>query len=212
MILSIKKTYEIFATAVVTFGLIVQFFIIKDRVDIDGMSWFASFKMSLSYMTIWTNILVCVTLWNLALDKKNFLTTHSSLSAIVVYILIVGVVYHFALSHLWHPTGKIWVTDKIFHYISPALFTIYWMLFEPKEKMSYNQSIKWLWYPAIYATLTLVNGLITNEYAYPIFNLKTMPVFDVVRNTFLTLATYSVFGLIIIGGNNLRTKKDNILK
>lgn len=202
MNISLKKSFEFIATSILTFGLIVQFFIIKERVDVDGMTWFSSIKMSFLYMTIWTNILVCVTFWNLLLNRKNLLTRHSSMSAILVYILIVGIVYHFALAHLWNPTGKLWITDKIFHYCCPVMFTTYWLFFLPKERLPYQKSLIWLWYPVVYAMLTLVHGLLTKQYPYPIFNLETMPVVDVLRNTMLTYVTYLVFGVIVITVNN----------
>lgn len=203
---SFRKISEVSMALVLTIGWILQALIIKDRVT-EGMTWGQSIMVSFAYMTIWTNTLLCVTFWCLALEIKNKLTSFEFLNALVVYILIVGIVYHIVLASYWTPTGKLWYTDKIFHTISPIGMWLYWILFVPKRILSYASSLKWLWYPALYATTILVISLYTGQSPYPIFDWNKLSVTEVALNGTITMSTYWVMGMLIIFINNVAAKK-----
>ncbi len=206
MNISIKKSYQIFCTIIFAIGFIYQFLVIQERVGVDGMTWFQSIAKTLSYMTIWTNIILFITFILLTFNKINhFKPSHSS--ALLTYIAIVCVVYHVALAHLWTPTGYLLVTDRIFHTYGPLLYLIYWLFFTKKAPLDYTLSLKWVWYPTVYTIFFMTLGLTTHNYPYPIFNLDTLPFSIVFRNLFLNLMTYIVFGIIIIATNNFISKK-----
>ncbi|HUH72997.1 MAG TPA: Pr6Pr family membrane protein [Chitinophagales bacterium] len=206
MNISIKKSYEIFCTIIFAIGFIFQFLVIQERVGIDGMTWFQSIAKTLSYMTIWTNIILFVTFILLTFNKINHFKP-SYFSALLTYIAIVGVVYHVALAHLWTPTGYLLVTDRIFHTYGPLLYLIYWLFFTKKTPLDYTLSLKWVWYPTVYTIFFMILGLTTHNYPYPIFNLDTLPFLTVFRNLFMNLMTYIVFGAIIIATNNFISKR-----
>lgn len=202
MNISTKKSYEIFSTLVLAIGFIYQILVVKERVDTGEMTLFASIFKTLSYMTIWTNLILFITFALLTFNKIER-SNQSYFSAVLTYISIVCVIYHVALAKYWTPTGYLYITDKIFHTVSPALYLIYWIAFTKKSPLEYSQSFKWLAYPAVYSTFFLCLGLITHNYPYPIFNLDTLPFLTVLRNFTFTLITYIVFGVAIIGVNNL---------
>lgn len=202
----LKKVFEYIIAIVMTIGWIIQIFVIRDRV-IEGMTWAQSIGLSFCYMTIWTNTLIWITFWNLALNRENNLTSKNWLHALLVYILVVGVLYHIVIAPLWTPTGYLLYTDKIFHSFSPIALTLYWIFFIPKTSTPYSTCFKWLWYPTLYASVVLAVGLNTGKYPYPIFDLNQLSVAQVALNGALTLLTYIVFGGIVIVINNFMAKK-----
>ncbi|MCO5249571.1 MAG: Pr6Pr family membrane protein [Chitinophagales bacterium] len=197
-----KKVYEIIAALVSSFGLIVQWIIIQERAVSQGLSFWTSAKISILFMTIWTNVLICALFWLFVFNVKNSLTTIQAKSAALTYILIVFTIYHFFLAGYWNPTGKVALTNLIFHYIVPAIYTLYWLLFTNKKPLPYQRTFVWLWFPAVYAAVIFTHGYFTKIYPYPIYNLEMMPTNIVIRNVVLTLVAYLVFGLSIILLNN----------
>ena len=76
-----------------------------------------------SFFTILTNILVACCFTLLAIGKKqSFLTKPSSLSAVTVYILVVGIVYNLLLRSTWNPQGLQKVVDELLHSVIPFYF------------------------------------------------------------------------------------------
>jgi hypothetical protein len=206
MNITFKKTYEIFCTFILLIGFVYQFLVIQERVGVDNMTWLTSIFKSLSYMTIWTNLILFITFILLTFNKINP-NRQSYFSALMTYISIVCVIYHVALAHLWSPQGYLYITDKIFHTVSPVLYLIYWLVFTKKIPVDYIQSFKLLIYPAVYSTFFLILGLATHNYPYPIFNLDTLPFLTVLLNFTYTMITYIVFGVAIIGINNTISKR-----
>lgn len=203
---STKKSFEIFSTLILAIGFIYQILVIRDRVFSGEMTWFISIFKSLSYMTIWTNMIILVTFFLLTFNKINQ-NKQSYFSAVLTYISIVCVIYHVALAKYWTPTGNLYITDKIFHTVSPALYLIYWIVFTKKSPLEFSQSIKWLFYPTVYSIFFLILGLSTHKYPYPIFDLDALPFLTVLRNLIFTYITYIVFGIAIIGVNNYISKR-----
>lgn len=191
---------------VLTIGFIVQYFIIKDRV-IDGMSWLQSTVYTLKYMTIWTNILLCILFWNIALNTKNIFNQAVTLHALLVYILIVGIIYHLFIASHWTPTGKLKFTDIVFHTFAPLATLFYWIIRSAKEKISYINSTRWLFYPIIYFALAQVYSLVTGDSPYPIYDINTLSISAVMINGFLSLVLYWVIGSLVIFLNNYRFEK-----
>lgn len=206
MNLSIKKSYEIICTLFYTFAFTIQFFVIKERVDTGEMTWFSSSFRSIMYMTIWTNVILYITFILVTFNKIKP-SNQSYFSALMTYITIVATIYHVALSHLWTPTGYLYITDIAFHSVGPILYLIYWIFFTKKSIVSHLDSIKWLVYPAVYTVFFLTVGFLIHKYPYPIYDLDTLPFLTVLRNMGFTLLTYLFFGNLIIIVNNLVGKK-----
>ena len=54
-------------------------------------------------------------------------TRPSVRTAILAYIIIVAVIYHYLLAKLWNPQGWQLVADTIEHVVTPALYVIDWV-------------------------------------------------------------------------------------
>ncbi|MGB8191201.1 MAG: Pr6Pr family membrane protein [Chitinophagaceae bacterium] len=122
-----------------------------------------------TFFTILTNIIVAVYLTAQSFRSKRF-TAPGTLTAVTVYITIVGLVYQVILRPLWSPTGLQKIVDELLHTINPLLIILFWYLFEEKRKVKYWQIIGWLLYPVVYVIYVFIRGNISGFYPYPFIN------------------------------------------
>ena len=130
---NVKSFYQITAALSGCFALVLQLYLIIKRVPVTGKTYSSEIIRYFSYMTIWTNILVTLT-FAIPLIAKNsrlakFLSSPLMQTGTMLFITIVGLVYHFLLAHIWSPTGLQKVADVSLHYIVPVLYIIYWIFF-----------------------------------------------------------------------------------
>ncbi len=155
-----------------------------------------------SFFTILTNLIVavCVTVLLLKPNSKwgSWFSKSTTLTAITVYITIVGVVYNVILRFLWKPQGLQYVTDELLHTIIPLLFILYWFLFVPKKGLQYKQFLPWLIYPLLYVIYTAIHGAISGYYPYPFINVTELGYGKVLINTGGLLLAFSMLSLFLI--------------
>ncbi|MEO6812763.1 MAG: Pr6Pr family membrane protein [Ginsengibacter sp.] len=89
-----------------------------------------------SFFTVLTNLLV-VLCFSFILTKSHsslshFFSSTKILTAIVVYITVVGVVYNIILRFLWQPRGLQFIVDELLHTVIPLLCIVYWIAFVSK--------------------------------------------------------------------------------
>lgn len=163
------QRYLALAGAVVTwFAVISQF--VTTYISVEANPLVASIGL-FNYFTILTNILAAITFSVLAVGVHNRIFTHAgNQTAILVYILVVGIVYSALLRSTWNPQGFQRVVDELLHTVVPLFFLMYWFAFTPKANVKYSQIPRWLVYPASYLTYSLVRGAATGRYPYPFLN------------------------------------------
>lgn len=124
-----------------------------------------------SFFTISTNLLVgiYVTFLLVAPDQqqKGFFLRPGVQTAIVLYILIVGLVYNILLRHLWHAGPIQAIIHDLLHTVMPILVVVYWQRWVDTRQLQYQNIATWLIYPAAYAVYTLVRGAFAAWYPYP---------------------------------------------
>lgn len=129
-----------------------------------------------SYFTILTNILVAICCTILLTNRnskiKSFFLRQNTLTAITVYITIVGLVYNFILRFLWNPQGLQRIVDELLHSVIPLLFIVFWLLIVPKGKLYWKSVLAWLLYPLIYLVFVLLRGIPSSFYPYPFIDVK----------------------------------------
>jgi len=85
-----------------------------------------------SYFTILTNLLVAICCTALLTNRnskiKSFFSRQNTLTAVAVYITVVGLVYNSILRFLWNPQGLQWIVDELLHSVIPLLFIAFWLL------------------------------------------------------------------------------------
>ncbi|WP_229216724.1 Pr6Pr family membrane protein [Dyadobacter sp. 3J3] len=140
-----------------------------------------------SFFTILTNLLVAI-YFSLSLIKTrqgymSIINKPGTLTAVTVYITIVGLVYQVILRHTWEPQGAQKIVDELLHSVIPVLVIIFWYLFEEKKSVTYQQIPKWLIYPLIYLIYILIRGRFSNFYPYPFVDAGRLGLSKVLANS-----------------------------
>ncbi|HSQ44722.1 MAG TPA: Pr6Pr family membrane protein [Ginsengibacter sp.] len=161
-----------------------------------------------SFFTILTNLLVaicCTTLLSKSDNfLKNFFSKQTTLTAIAVYITIVGSVYNIILRFLWKPEGLQWVVDEILHSIIPVLFILVWLFFIPRGKIAGKSVLAWLLYPLIYLILILSRGHYSSFYPYPFIDVSKIGFNKTLVNSAGMLLAFLVVSILFIALNRLK--------
>lgn len=152
-----------------------------------------------SYFTILTNCMVAVFYLGKNTGKEGLLSeTPSRLTAITLYILVVGLVYQVALRPIWEPQGLQMVVDELLHSVVPLSVGIYWFIFIGKIQNPYSAVTRWLIYPACYLIYTLIRGYFLGFYPYPFVNVAELGLEKVLINSFVILLLFIVLGVALI--------------
>lgn len=164
-----------------------------------------------SYFTILTNLLVGI--YALIQCFKKNSSEHNApgngtLTAVTVYITIVGLVYQVLLRQTWAPQGNQKIVDELLHSIIPLLTIIYWYVYENQENLRYSQIKSWLIYPLLYLIFVLIRGHFSNFYPYPFLDVNELGFTNVMIHSFLIFMLFVVVSLVYIAiGKQLALKK-----
>jgi hypothetical protein len=152
-----------------------------------------------SFFTIETNLLVALalTIFCARPQAEQFFTRPSVTSALVVYIIVVGVVYAVLLRNLWHPHGLQLLADMVLHDAIPFLYPIYWLAFLPKGSLRWSDPAWWLVYPVLYFLYSMLRGAAYGIYLYPFFDAAQLGFARVSMNAFALLAFFFGLGVIL---------------
>ena len=198
------KVLKISIALIAWVALIIQFYlIIENRVTSISETTIRYF----SYFTILTNLAVAI-----IFTKEIFKSSHASLiTAITVYITVVGIVYQVLLRSLWKPTGMQKIADELLHSIIPVLVLIYWFFQKRKGLLKYRDILKWLIYPLIYLICILLRGKVSNFYPYSFVNVRELGLQKVLINSFFLLIGFMLLSTVFIKIGKTLLKKNNVL-
>jgi len=199
---NISSFILVLALISVWFSLVVQFCISIPAYINDGRSLPGTLVQLFSYFTIQVNLLAGLGLGALLLKPSTAFNKYFSqgyvLTGIALYITIVGLVYNIILRSLWHPIGLFKLTDELMHLINPILFVVYWLIFVPKERLKWTQSLSWLWFPFLYLVYILIRGAITQIYPYPFIDAGKLGYYSIIIHSLLLLVVFLLLGLLLI--------------
>ena len=170
-----KKWYAFITALLGWFAVITQFILlIQNRITSIPETIIRFF----SFFTILSNILVAVTFSFVFLQGKGkwnrFFNKATTLTAITVYIIVVGAVYNIILRMIWHPEGLQKLVDELLHSVIPVLATLFWIFFVKKEVLQWKDSLSWLLYPIVYTVFIAIRGMISDYYPYPFINVPAI--------------------------------------
>jgi hypothetical protein len=130
--------------------------------------------------------------------KKNPNQKSGILTAITVYITVVGFIYQIILRGTWQPTGFQRLIDELLHSVMPVLTIIFWYLFENKEGLKYSQIPKWTIFPILYLVLILIRGSFSGFYPYPFVDVGSFGLTKVLINSLWITAFFIGLSLLYI--------------
>ena len=166
-----------------------------------------------AFFTIDTNIIVALCFTFIFLGDKyrlgRFFSKTSTVTAITVYITIVGIVYNIILRGIWDPQGMQRLVDELLHSVIPALFIIYWFIFVPIEQLKWKHAFPWLIYPLLYMTYALIHGAITKFYPYPFVDVNKLGYGKALANAGGVLLIIFLLSIALIGTGKVRKKLDD---
>lgn len=189
-----KNRLSLFLALIVWFALIAQYFLMIENKTTSTVEATIRF---FSFFTILTNSLVALYFTAFFL-KSKWIHKPGILSAIAVYITIVGLVYQVALRHIWHPEGLQRIVDELLHSIIPIIVVIFWSLYEKTKAIPYSQILKWAIYPFLYFVYTLIHGHFSNFYPYPFINVTELGIKAVAINSGIILALFLIISSLFI--------------
>jgi len=166
-----------------------------------------------SYFTVATNIIVAVTLTAIAFFQRTklgeFLTRPTVQAAVASYITIVGIVYSLFLRSVWDPAGWQAVADHALHDAMPLAYLIYWVGFAPKNGLTWRDPFKWLLYPVVYISYSLIRGAIVSWYPYWFVDVTQLGYPKALTHTAFVFVAFAVFGFIYLGLAKLLSRTAN---
>ncbi len=207
-----RKIYLLVMVLLGWFALAGQFYlIILNRVtSIPG-----TIIRYFSFFTILTNLLVAVCSIILLVNKKNrwhqFFSTAKTITAITVYITVVGLIYNVILRFLWSPKGFQALIDELLHTVIPVLFILFWIFFVPKAGLKSKDILPWLLYPFLYVIYILIRGAFTGLYPYPFIDVVQLGYSKVLFNSGMLVIVFVLFSLFFVWMDNLKRSQSSKL-
>lgn len=193
-----KRKFEIFGLCIGWFAVLSQFILMIQNRQADIFETVLRF---FSFFTILTNILVAMFFTVSVLKvKKSFsklLLTDGTITAITVFILIVGSVYQIVLRSIWEPTGLQFIVDELLHTVIPLYMLGYWFFNVKKLDLQLKTVFNWLLYPLLYIVFITVRGSSSGYYPYPFLNINEIGYEKVIVNTAIIFALMLILLIVL---------------
>lgn len=198
-----KKNIALIFALIGWFALIAQYYLhIENRVTSFPEANFRFF----TYFTILVNLIVTIYFTSTVFKKQEVQEKSLGyLTAITVYITIVGATYQIILRGTWQPTDLQRIVDELLHSVMPVLTIIFWYLFEKKAHVKYSQILKWAIFPIVYLIIMLIRGNFSGFYPYPFVDVTALGLKKVLINSlFVTIFFFIISFLYIRIGKALK--------
>jgi len=178
------------------FALAAQLYIImRYRTSSVG----ATLVQYFSYYTILTNIMIAWVCTVLFIRREDTSGRKKVLTAILVYILTVGLTYNLMLRSLWKPEGLQLLADNLLHSIIPVLYLVFWLIFVKKHTLQWNNFLPWLIYPLLYLIYVMIRGAIFGVYPYPFIDVAQIGYQKALLNAVMVTGVIVIFSLLSVG-------------
>jgi hypothetical protein len=147
-------------------------------VVLDGGAVLSGTVRYFSFFTILTNLLAAAAMllpvWAPESRAGIFLNRPAVRTAIVGYIVVVGVVYYALLRNVGNAQGWELFLNQVLHYVLPPMLVLDWLVFVPKHSLPWRIGITCLGFPAVYVVWTLAHGAATGWYPYPFLDVTEL--------------------------------------
>lgn len=202
-----SKLYCLIFAIMGWFAIILQaYFSISNSV----IPIFPTLTKFFSYFTILTNLIVviCFTFLYFSDASKlgKWFANAKILTAINVYIFIVGLVYNVALRGIYIPVGYESIADELLHVVMPLAFLIFWVFFVDKSNLKLKNAFSWLIYPLLYLSYTLIRGYFIKQYPYFFIDANELGAVDILINCLILFACFLGFSWLFIGLSKFSNK------
>jgi hypothetical protein len=147
-----------------------------------------------SYFTIWSNVVVAVTMTLLVRQplRSTALLRTLRLDSVLM-ITITAIVYAVLLAPNTEVVGWSRVTDPILHQVTPAVTVLVWLVYGPRGWITRRTVVAALAIPIVWVAWILLRGSVIGAYPYGFVNIGEYGVGPVAG----TLAGILGFGLVV---------------
>jgi hypothetical protein len=181
-----------------------------NRMLLRGLTVIDGIERLSSYLTNLTMLAVAISFSCVAARARvapaRFFRKPPVLTAVVVYVVFVGIAYNALLRHLWTPSGYRAVLNELLHTVIPLLCTLYWLLFVPRFHLLLRDCLLWLVYPLCYLFVTFWRGSETDFYPYPFIDVGELGFGHVLVNTLSLLFGFLLLMAAFIAINHRRPR------
>jgi hypothetical protein len=204
-----KNKFEILGLIITGFALLTQFYLIIENRQASITETIIRF---FSFFTVLTNTLVALFFITIIFKLKQgpfkILSNQTALTAITTFILIVGLVYQFALRGIWQPTGMQYLIDELLHSIMPLYVLIYWLFTLDKSALELKPVFTWLLYPMFYLLLVFTRGYFSGFYPYPFLNIPEIGLINTLQNMLIIIGVTAIlFSIMLFIGKIIISKR-----
>jgi hypothetical protein len=189
----LRRAFLVVALSIGWLSIALSFYLAVERSGI--VAFFCSF-------TVLANVLAVLALTG-AFSSAGRSPAPGVMGAIVVYVVVVVAMFLGVLYELWSAHGAEFVSSAALHFVVPALFVLYWLIFVAKGSLRWHVPFIWLIFPLAYLALSLVRGAMTGVYPYPFIDAGAIGYQKVVVNAVEILLTYLGIGLVVVGIDRL---------
>ncbi len=193
------------------FALLLQLNLSVGMTAASGKPALMGIVIYLSYFTVLTNLFVALALLLPLVAPDSTLGRFAARPMVqgcaVASILVVGIVYHLLLRHVWAPQGMQWIADMLLHYVMPILFFLHWLLVLPSHRLPWWAPLVWCLYPVGYLAYALLRGQVLQSYPYPFIDVLAIGYGQALLNALGLLVCFVVLGLILVAVSNARARR-----
>ena len=183
-----------FGALILQFSLTIPLRMSRGHDLVDALVFFFTF------FTILTNVmLVLVYLSELAgwhwLGWWRSAVTRAMMAGAIA--LVMGF-YHFVLARIWSPEGSFLLADTLLHYVTPTVYIIWWLVFQPKGSLRFGHVGWMLLPPGIWLAWAMLRGAVIEEYPYPILEAHVLGYPQVALNIAFMLVLLTVIFVVVV--------------
>ena len=193
------KVFLVVGSVMTWFALGAQLYIVIERTE-TGLG--DALLKYFGFFTILTNLLVafCLTAPLIPGTSKavRFWEGPRVVTAVMTYIVMVGIIYNGMLRGTWDPQGLQRPVDELLHVVIPVVFCLYWYYRVPKAELRLKDIPAWLVYPVGYLGVTLVKGAWLGWYPYPFINVVKLGYVKVLSTSGVMLVAYLLLAIGVV--------------
>ena len=181
-------------------ALLLQFVLTLNLRLATGDSLVGTLVFFFTFFTILTNImLVLIYLSEVAgAGWLGWWRSPVTRAMMVGAIALVGIFNHLVLAELQDLTGLSLLADTLLHYVTPALFVLWWLLFQPKGKLHLADLPAVLLPTLIWLVWAMLRGAVIGQYPYPILDAGKLGYGAVATNCLFVFIGLVVIYLVVL--------------
>jgi hypothetical protein len=139
------------------------------------------------------------------LPLARFCRTPAVVTAIVAYMVFVGIAYNLLLRGLWVRMGYRALVNESLHTVLPLLSALYWLLFVPRFQFTLRQCALSFVFPLAYLALTMWRGSVSDFYPYPFLDVVELGYERVLLNVALLMLAFLGLYAVLFAINRRRS-------